>query len=46
MKYLKATELVSFGVLISICGIIMSWYATRTDVPVQQPAQVHQQFSA
>ena len=44
MKYLKASELVSFGVLIGMCGIIMSWYATRTDVPLQKPAQVSQQF--
>lgn len=46
MKYLKASELVSFGILMCISGIIMSWYATRTDVPVQQPAQVYRQFSA
>lgn len=44
MKYIKATELVSFGVLIALSGIMMAWYASRTPVPVQQPAQVSQQF--
>lgn len=44
MKYFKSTELVSFGILIALSGIIMSWYASRTNVPLQQPAQVHQQF--
>lgn len=44
MKYLKATELVSFGVFIAIVGIIMGWYATRTDVPVKQPSHISRQF--
>ena len=44
MKHLKDTQLISFGVLICLCGIMMSWYATRTDVPVQEPSQVEKQF--
>jgi hypothetical protein len=44
MKYIKSSEIVSFGVIIALCGIIMSWYASRTDVPLQKPAHVSQQF--
>jgi hypothetical protein len=47
MKYIKSSELVSFGVLIAIFGSIMGWYASRIpvpSVPVQKPAHVSQQY--
>lgn len=48
MKYIKASEIVSFGVLIALAGITMGWYASRIpvpSVPVEKPTHVSQQYS-